>query len=77
MTAMHEIGGSLFMTVFANRSAQKRRVAFAAPSPGKIVAINLSQVGGKLIAQKDSFLAAAKAGGHRREEGSAISSVPS
>ncbi len=54
------IGESLFMTVFGNRSAQKRRVAFAAPYPGKIVAINLSTVGGELIAQKDSFLAAAK-----------------
>jgi uncharacterized protein (TIGR00266 family) len=54
------IGESLFMTVFANRSAQKRRVAFAAPYPGKIVAINLSEIGGELIAQKDSFLAAAK-----------------
>ena len=54
------IGESLFMTVFGNRSPQKRRVAFAAPYPGKIVAINLSTVGGELIAQKDSFLAAAK-----------------
>ena len=54
------IGESLFMTLFGNRSAAKRRVAFAAPYPGKIVAINLSTVGGELIAQKDSFLAAAK-----------------
>ena len=54
------IGESLFMTVFGNRSPQKRRVAFAAPYPGKIVAINLATIGGELIAQKDSFLAAAK-----------------
>ena len=54
------IGESLFMTVFGNRSPQKKRVAFAAPYPGKIVAINLATVGGELIAQKDSFLAAAK-----------------
>ncbi len=54
------IGESLFMTVFGNRSTEKRRVAFAAPYPGKIVAINLSTVGGELLAQKDSFLAAAK-----------------
>ena len=54
------IGESLFMTVFGNRSTAKRRVAFAAPYPGKIVAINLAQIGGELIAQKDSFLAAAK-----------------
>jgi len=54
------IGESLFMTVFINRSTQKRRVAFAAPYPGKIVAIHLAQIGGELITQKDSFLAAAK-----------------
>lgn len=54
------IGESLFMTVFFNRSREKKRVAFGAPYPGKIVPIQLSQVGGELIAQKDSFLAAAK-----------------
>lgn len=54
------VGESLFMTVFANMSQQKRRVAFGAPYPGKIVPIHLSEVGGELIAQKDSFLAAAK-----------------
>lgn len=53
-------GESLFMTVFQNRSTQKRRVAFGAPYPGKIIAIHLSEIGGSLIAQKDSFLAAAK-----------------
>jgi len=53
-------GESLFMTVFMNRSSQKRRVAFGAPYPGKIIAIHLAEIGGELIAQKDSFLAAAK-----------------
>jgi uncharacterized protein (TIGR00266 family) len=53
-------GESLFMTVFWNRSAQRRRVAFGAPYPGKIVPVHLSEIGGVLIAQKDSFLAAAK-----------------
>jgi uncharacterized protein (TIGR00266 family) len=53
-------GESLFMTVFYNRSRQKKRVAFGAPYPGKIVAVHLAEVGGELIAQKDSFLAAAK-----------------
>jgi hypothetical protein len=53
-------GESLFMTVFLNRSSQKKKVAFGAPYPGKIIAIHLSEVGGELIAQKDSFLAAAK-----------------
>ncbi len=54
------VGESLFMTVFANLSREKRRVAFGAPYPGKIVPIQLPEVGGELIAQKDSFLAAAK-----------------
>ena len=53
-------GESLFMTVFYNRSGQKRKIAFGAPYPGKIVAIHLAELGGELIAQKDSFLAAAK-----------------
>ena len=53
-------GESLFMTVFHNRSSQKRKVAFGAPYPGKIIAIHLTEVGGELVAQKDSFLAAAK-----------------
>jgi uncharacterized protein (TIGR00266 family) len=54
------IGESLFMTVFLNRSHGKKRVAFGAPYPGKIIAVDLGHVGGELIVQKDSFLAAAK-----------------
>jgi uncharacterized protein (TIGR00266 family) len=53
-------GESLFMTVFSNQGQGKRKVAFGAPYPGKIVAIRLSEIGGEFIAQKDSFLAAAK-----------------
>ena len=53
-------GESLFMTVFLNRSSQRKKVAFGAPYPGKIIAIHLAEIGGALIAQKDSFLAAAK-----------------
>ncbi|HTM58699.1 MAG TPA: TIGR00266 family protein [Candidatus Udaeobacter sp.] len=53
-------GESLFMTVFTNRSNQKRKAAFAAPYPGKIEALNLGQLGGELLAQKDSFLCAAR-----------------
>lgn len=53
-------GESLFMTIFLNRGAGKKRVAFGAPYPGKIVAVHLSEIGGELIAQKDSFLCAAK-----------------
>ena len=53
-------GESLFMTVFLNRSTHKRKVAFGAPYPGKIIPVHLSEIGGTLICQKDSFLAAAK-----------------
>jgi uncharacterized protein (TIGR00266 family) len=54
------MGESLFMTVFVNQAQGKRRVAFGAPYPGKIVPVDLSRIGGELIAQKDSFLAGAK-----------------
>jgi uncharacterized protein (TIGR00266 family) len=53
-------GESLFMTVFQNRGQGKRRVAFGAPYPGKIIPVDLSEVGGELLAQKDAFLCAAK-----------------
>src|ERR1043165_218359 len=53
-------GESLFMTVFQNRGAGKKKVAFGAPYPGKIIPVQLSQIGGELICQKDAFLCAAK-----------------
>ena len=53
-------GESLFMTVFHNESNAKRKTAFAAPYPGRIQAIHLSEIGGEIICQKDSFLCAAK-----------------
>ena len=53
-------GESLFMTVFHNQGQVKRKAAFAAPYPGKIVALHLKDLGGQLLAQKDSFLCAAK-----------------
>ncbi len=53
-------GESLFMTVFQNQAGVKRRVAFGAPYPGKIIPLHLRDLGGELIAQKDSFLCAAK-----------------
>jgi uncharacterized protein (TIGR00266 family) len=53
-------GESLFTTVFHNEGQGKRRVAFAAPYPGKIIPVDLGQIGGTLICQKDSFLCAAK-----------------
>jgi len=54
------VGESLFMTVFWNRGQGKKRAAFGAPYPGKIIPIQLAEIGGELIAQKDAFLCAAK-----------------
>ena len=53
-------GESLFMTVFTNQGSGKQQVSFAAPYPGKILAMDLKQLGGQLICQKDSFLCAAR-----------------
>ena len=53
-------GESLFTTVFTHQGRGKARVAFASPTPGAILPIKLSDVGGTLICQKDAFLAAAK-----------------
>ncbi|HET9160189.1 MAG TPA: TIGR00266 family protein [Caulobacteraceae bacterium] len=53
-------GESLFTTVFTNDGSGKAKVAFAAPTPGAILPINLREFGGRLICQKDAFLAAAK-----------------
>lgn len=53
-------GESLFMTVFQNRGVGKKKAAFGAPYPGKIIPVRLGELGGELIAQKDSFLCAAK-----------------
>jgi len=53
-------GESLFTTIYANTAPGKRKVAFAAPYPGKIVAVDLRQIGGTLLCQKDAFLCAAK-----------------
>jgi uncharacterized protein (TIGR00266 family) len=53
-------GESLFTTVYTNASRGKLRVAFAAPYPGKILPMDLGQLGGTLICQKDAFLCAAR-----------------
>ncbi len=53
-------GENLFMTMYTNTSNQKRQVTFAGPYTGKIIPMNLAQLGGKIICQKDSFLCAAK-----------------
>ena len=53
-------GESLFITVFTHRGQGKAHVAFGAPYPGNIIPVKLTDVGGMLICQKDSFLCAAR-----------------
>ena len=53
-------GESLFTTVFSHGGSGKAHVAFAAPYPGTIVPLMLSQYGGRIVCQKDSFLCAAR-----------------
>jgi uncharacterized protein (TIGR00266 family) len=53
-------GESIFMTHFTHRgSSGKRKVCFAAPYPGKIVPLNLAELGGEILCEKDAFLCAA------------------
>ncbi|MFT4196726.1 MAG: TIGR00266 family protein [Pseudoxanthomonas sp.] len=53
-------GESLFTTVYTHTGGGKAKVAFAAPYPGTVLALKLSELGGRLICQKDSFLAGAR-----------------
>ena len=53
-------GESLFTTVFTHTGQGKARVAFGAPYPGSIIPVHLTDLGGTLICQKDSFLCGAK-----------------
>lgn len=52
-------GESVFLTHFSNRGGQKRQVAFAAPFPGTVIALNMAELGQEVICQKSAFLAAA------------------
>ena len=52
-------GEGFFITSFANRGSRKRKVGFAAPYPGKILAINLQDFENELLCQRDSFICAA------------------
>lgn len=53
-------GESIFMTHFTNTGFGRKEVAFAAPYPGKIIPLDLQQIGGEILCQKDAFLCAAK-----------------
>ena len=52
-------GESMFITHFTNQGSGKKRVAFSAPYPGKIIPLDMAKIGGRLICQKDAFLCAA------------------
>ena len=52
-------GEALFMTHFTNEGYGKKRAAFGAPYPGKIIPLDIASMGGELICQKDAFLCAA------------------
>ena len=54
------VGENLFLTAYTNIANGKRRVCFASPYPGKIIALDLQQLGNRVICQKDAFLCAAK-----------------
>lgn len=54
------VGESLFMTTYTNVGEGKKKVSFASPYPGKIIPLDLQQLNGKVICQKDAFLCAAK-----------------
>ena len=53
-------GESFFITTFLNNGNGKSHVAFGAPYPGKIVALDLDKLGGQFLCQKDAFLCAAQ-----------------
>jgi uncharacterized protein (TIGR00266 family) len=53
-------GENLFITAFTNEGQGKKHVTFASPYPGKIIPMNLVELNGKVICQKDAFLCAAK-----------------
>lgn len=54
------VGENLFMTAYTNVGTGKKKVSFASPYPGKIIPLDLARLGGRVICQKDAFLAAAK-----------------
>ncbi len=53
-------GESFFISTFLNTANRKSRVAFAAPYPGKIISLDLANMGGEFLCQKDAFLCAAQ-----------------
>lgn len=52
-------GTSVFLTHFTNQAPGRKKVAFAASYPGKIIPFNLAETNGHLLVQQSSFLCAA------------------
>jgi uncharacterized protein (TIGR00266 family) len=50
-------GESMFSSVYRNTSTKPQTIAIAAPSPGEIVPINLSEHSGTIICQKGAYIA--------------------
>jgi uncharacterized protein (AIM24 family) len=48
------------MTHYTAHGRGKSRVAFASPYPGRIVPLDLSELGGEMLCERDAFLCAAK-----------------
>lgn len=53
-------GESFFVTTFTNNGRAKTRLGFAAPYPGKIIPLDLKEMGGSFLCQRDAFLCAAQ-----------------
>jgi uncharacterized protein (TIGR00266 family) len=53
-------GETLFLTHYTHQGQGKSHVAFGAPYPGKIIPVDLREIGGTLLCQKDAFLCCAK-----------------
>lgn len=53
------MGESFFMTHFTNKDNLKRHISFAAPYPGKIIPLYMTEYNNEIICQKDAFLCAA------------------
>lgn len=51
-------GESAFVTQFTNNSAKDQVVAFSSEAPGKILPLDMAEVGGSILAQRDAFLCA-------------------
>lgn len=53
-------GESLFTSVYQNQARERRKLGFAAPYPGRILPMDLSTLGGRMVCQRDAFLCAAR-----------------